>query len=187
MPPRDFPFWAKSREAQGGHIVISFLFFTFPFLFLTFFTSTSPISFLIDFSVFIFHFSVFVFNVLIFTSLFCFSVEIPVFILKILLFVFVSNLLIFTDLFFFYFSVFVFAFKLYNENQNQNLIINIKQRKPKNRNQLCWRMNMADQGVPPAKCGFVGNVRLSPGKILILPLLITIALNHKPYFFSMTF
>ena len=100
MPPRDFPYWAKPREAQGGHIVISFLFFTFPFLFLTFFTSTSPISFLIDISVFIFHFSVFVFNVLIFTSLFCFSVEIPVFILKILLFVFVSNLLIFTDLFF---------------------------------------------------------------------------------------
>ena len=24
---------------------------------------------------------------------------------------------------------------------------------------------MADQGVPPAKCGFVDNVRLSPGKM----------------------
>ena len=70
MPPRDFPFWAKSTEAQGVHIVISFLFFTFPFLFLTFFIFTSPFSFSIYISVFIFYFSVFVSNLFIFTDVF---------------------------------------------------------------------------------------------------------------------
>ena len=58
--------------------MISFSCFTFPFLFFDFLIFTSPFSFSVEISVFIFYFSVFVFNVLIFTSPFCFSVEISV-------------------------------------------------------------------------------------------------------------
>ena len=105
MPPRDFSSWAKSREAQGGHIVISVLFFTFPFLFLTFFISTSPLSFLIDISVFIFNFSVFVFNVLISLRYFAFRLRFRFLFYKFYFSVFVSNLLIFTDLFLFTFQI----------------------------------------------------------------------------------
>ena len=54
--------------------MISFLFFTFPFLIFT-----PPFNFSVEISVCIFYFSVFVFNVLIFISPFCFSVEISVF------------------------------------------------------------------------------------------------------------
>ena len=81
-------------EAQGGQIMISSLFFTFPFLFFTFWFSprhlafrfilfTFPFSFLtfwfslrhLAFRFFIFYFSVSVFNVLIFTSPFCFRLR----------------------------------------------------------------------------------------------------------------
>ena len=71
-------------------------------------------------SVFAFYFSVFVLNVLIFTSSFCFSIEISVFIFSFSVFVF--NVLIFTSSFcflvlvlilIFYFSVFVLNFLIF--------------------------------------------------------------------------
>ena len=70
----------------------------------------SPVGTLSDF-LFIFHFFIFVFNFLLFTSPFCFSVEIFVFIFYFSVFAF--NVLIFTSLWchsiflFFYFSLFI--------------------------------------------------------------------------------
>ena len=106
-----------SMEAQGGHIVISFSFFIFPCLFLAFWFSLRHLAFRLRFR-FLFFSSVVIFNVLIFTSPFCFSVEISVFIF--LLF----HIFLFLTFYFhwsisFYFPVFLFAIKFCNENQNR--------------------------------------------------------------------
>ena len=93
------------REAQPGHIVISFFIFHFSIFDFNFLIFTSPFSFSVDISgfiffyvprdltmyreaqpghivisFFIFHFSIFDFNFLIFTSPFSFSVDISGFI-----------------------------------------------------------------------------------------------------------
>ena len=95
-------------------------FFTFPFLFLTFWFSLRHLAFRLRFRFLFFHvfyFSIFVSNfytdLFRLTSQFCFDFSIFVF------------------FFFHLLSVFVLAFKLYNENQNQNLIINKPKPKPK--------------------------------------------------------
>ena len=67
------------------------------------------------------------------------------------------TLLIFTSPFSFSveISVFIFYFSVIVFNQNQN-----RQSRPSCFN--CWTINMVDQGVHPAECGFVDDV--SPGK-----------------------
>ena len=122
----------------------------------------------------------------IFTSPFCFSVEISVYIFFTFPFLFL--------LFYcyrsisFYFSVFVFAFKLYNENQNQNLIINIKKnekQKPKQNRQsspTCFAGRSIWQIQVSIWRSAALLTMLAQVTFLILPPLI--ALNHKLYFFS---
>ena len=56
-----------TTEAQGGHIVISFFIFHFSIFVFNFLIFTSPFCFSVDISVFIFYFSVLLFKVLIFT------------------------------------------------------------------------------------------------------------------------
>ena len=112
-----------SMEAQGGHIVISFSFFIFPCLFLAFWFSLRHLAFRLRFR-FLFFSSVVIFNVLIFTSPFCFSVEISVFIF--LLF----HIFLFLTFYFhwsisFYFPVFLFAIKFCNENQNRSISLSL--------------------------------------------------------------
>ena len=164
---------------------------------------TSPFSFSVEISIFIFYFSVFVFNVLIFTSPFSSSVFIFYFSVSafnVLIFpspfffsveISVVNFFYFNFLFFrtfyfyrsisFYFSVFN---KLYNENQNQNVMIN----KTKNQNQnrqsrpscfagrSIWRIKVSIRRSTALL------TMLAQVNFLILPPLI--ALNHKLYFFS---
>ena len=73
---------------------------------------TSPFCFSVEISVFIFYFSVFVFNVLIFTSSFCFWVEISVFIFYFSVFAF--NTSIFTSSFCLSVEIWVFILLLFH-------------------------------------------------------------------------
>ena len=122
----------RSTEAQGGHLVISFLFFTFPFLFLTLCFSLRHFAFRLRFSflsfTFPFSFLTFWFSLRYLAFRFFFTFPflfltfwfLPIYFVSLVSFASTSLL----SFFFFHiclkflFSVFVFAFKLYNENQN---------------------------------------------------------------------
>ena len=151
------------RKPRGGHVVISFSFFTFPFLFLTFWFSLRHLAFRLRFRFLFFHvfyFSVFVSNFYIFTDLFRLTCQ------------FCFDFSIFVFFFFHLLSVFVLAFKLYNENQNQNQ--NRQSRPPCFAGGSRWRI----------KVSILGRVALltmlAQVNFLILPPLI--ALNHRLFF-----
>ena len=110
--------------------------------------------------VFIFHFSIFVFNFFfIFTSPFSFSIYISVFIFYFS--VFVSNLFIFTD---------VFLSVLFNRQSRPSCFAG---------GSICrTKVSLRRSAALLTMLG------LAQEKFLISPLLIMIALNHKPYFFS---
>ena len=151
---RHFAFWLRIR----------FLFFTFPFPFLTFWFSLLHFTFRLRFRFLLFYFSISV-----------------------------SNFFNFYRSISFHFIVFVLAFKLYNENQNQNLIINIRKnenQETKNKNQNHNRQSrptcFAGRSIWGIKVSFQWSAALltmlAPVNFLILPP--WIALNHKLYFFS---
>ena len=103
------------RTPRGGPHSDWLLFFTFPFLLLTFLFSLCHLAFRLRFRFLFFTFPFSFLTVLIFASPFCFSVEISVFIYFILFFTvpFLFQILfIFTDLFRFTFQ-FLFLFLNY--------------------------------------------------------------------------
>ena len=158
------------RKPRGSHIVISFLFFTFPVLLLLFDFHFAIWLFCWDFG---FYFLLFPFRF----SLLHFAFRLR---FRFLLFYFsvsVSNFFLFYRFISFYFSLFVLAFKLYNENQKT---------KNQNQNQQSRPSRFAGRSIWLIMVSIRRSAALltmlAQVNFLILPPLS--ALNHKLYFFS---